>query len=67
MQKCNVKTSKKCAFCKYWYDPANSHIAPVLPRYGQWEFDSKAKERCMLTNSRFMLANQFCSKFECKI
>jgi len=24
----NVKTTKRCAFCKHWYDPANSAIEP---------------------------------------
>ena len=26
--KLNGNVMKRCAFCKYWYDPANQHIQP---------------------------------------
>ena len=30
----NIKHVKKCAFCKKWYDPTNSAIAPKSPVIG---------------------------------
>ena len=28
MKMINIKNTKICAFCKYWYDPTNSAIKP---------------------------------------
>lgn len=64
----NVKIMKKCAFCKYWYDPTNSAISPKAPSVGLWEIkDINQKCLCTKTNMN-MPANAFCSRdFESKI
>lgn len=50
MTRANLKTQKFCAFCKHWYDPTNSHINPVTPKFDLWEFDPNAKCLCMKRN-----------------
>lgn len=62
----NIKTTKKCAFCKYWYDPTNSAISPRSPRINLWEYDEKAKNKCLQKNFD-MRASAFCSQYECKL
>ena len=64
----NVKHIKKCAFCKNWYDPTNSAIAPKSPAIGLWEIrDINQKCTCLVKNIP-MSANAFCSShFEKKI
>ena len=64
----NVKFSKKCAFCKNWYDPTNSAIAPKSPAIGMWEIrDINQKCICLKKNIP-MAANAFCSSdFERKL
>jgi len=57
---------KKCAFCRHWYDPTNSHIRPKAPASGFWEYDNNAREMCLLTNlQRPSYTN--CGKFEFKL
>ena len=64
----NIKFTKKCAFCKHWYDPTNSAIAPKAPNIGLWEIkDTNQKCMCLKKNIH-MPANAFCSNdFEIKI
>ena len=64
----NIKHIKKCAFCKNWYDPTNSAIAPKAPAIGMWEIrDINQKCLCIKRNIK-MPANAFCSRdFESKI
>ena len=62
----NVKRIKKCAFCKYWYDPTNSAIRPRTPQFNQLEFDDQCKKLCMKKNFE-MNAGAFCCSYECKI
>lgn len=64
----NIKCCKKCAFCKYWYDPTNSAIAPKSPVIGLWKInDENQKNLCIKRNSQ-MPANSGCIQFyECKI
>ena len=64
----NVKNISKCAFCKNWYDPTNSAIAPKSPAIGLWEIKD-INQKCMFLNKNIqMLANAFCSAdFERKI
>lgn len=62
----NIKNIKKCAFCKYWYDPANSAISPRSPQINLWEYDDKAKRKCMQRNYDVQ-ASAFCGKYECKL
>ena len=63
----NIKTIKKCAFCKNWYDPTNSAIAPKAPAIGLWEIkDLNQKCMCLKKNLN-MSANSFCGSFVSKI
>ena len=57
---------RKCAFCKYWYDPNNTCICPKAPNIGIWEYDTKAKRMCLNRNTE---TEGFfgCTKYECKI
>lgn len=63
----SIKNIKKCAFCKHWYDPTNSAIAPKSPAIGLWEIkDVNQKCICLKKNIK-MSANAFCSRdFESK-
>lgn len=62
----NIKTVKKCAFCKHWYDPTNSAISPRSPHINLWEYDDKCKKKCLKKNYD-MAASSFCGKYECKL
>ena len=64
----NIKHMKKCAFCKHWYDPTNSAIAPKAPQIGLWEIrDIDQKCLCMKKNIH-MVANGFCgADYSCKL
>lgn len=64
----NIKFTKKCAFCKNWYDPTNSAIAPKAPVIGMWEIkDINQKCMCLEKNIQ-MPANAFCSAgYSCKL
>lgn len=55
---------RKCAFCKKWYDPTNSAIAP---RRGHnfWDYDPKMKKKCSYLG-RETIASNSCSQFELK-
>lgn len=61
----NTAGIKKCAFCKYWYDPTNSAIRPSFGR-GAWEYDVDAKSKCRVRNVN-MKAFASCPKFESKL
>jgi hypothetical protein len=66
MKPLNIKTTKKCAFCKYWYDPANTAIRPRNAERGLWEFDPDVKKIC--EKKRYERpSDSFCGKYECKI
>lgn len=62
----NVNAKRCCAFCRNWYDPANSCIRPKNPRNGNWEYDAGAKNRCMLSSFRETRGGEVCSNFESK-
>lgn len=66
MQAINIKSSKHCAICKYWYDPTNASINPKSPQINVWEFDAKAKRMC-LQKGAAMSATANCGKFVCKL
>ena len=58
----NCKHTPKCAFCKYWQDPACSAITPKSPATGLWEIkDVNQKSLCTIKNIP-MPANAFCSR-----
>ena len=57
----NIKSINKCAFCKNWYDPTNSAIAPKSPAIGLWEIkDINQKCMCLKKNIKTP-AGSFCS------
>lgn len=62
----NKSSGKKCAFCKYWYDPANSAISPKAPQIGIWSFDERAVKKCLKSNLD-KRASYACTKFESKM
>jgi len=68
MELANVKSKgfRKCAFCKYWYDPTNQAIAPKAPNIGLWEYNPRLKAKCLSRNSE---TDSFygCSRFVCKL
>lgn len=66
MMMANVTQCHKCAFCKHWYDPANSHIQPKSPRINLWLYDHQAKSYCDVKRIE-MKGGQFCSEYECKM
>lgn len=66
MSTVNIKTVKKCVFCKYWYDPTNSAISPRSPRINLWDYNERAKMKCLQKNCD-MVAGAFCNKYECKL
>ncbi len=61
----NIKFSKKCAFCKYWYDPTNQVIKPIKGR-NIWEYENTEYRYCMqrMCDRR---ADSSCPSFECKV
>lgn len=64
----NIKNTRKCAFCKNWYDPTNSAIEPRTPKINLWEIkDTNQKCLCLKRNYK-MQAGAFCSSdYECKL
>ena len=61
----NIKNVKKCAFCKYWYDPTNSAISPRSPQIYLWEYDDKCKKKCLKKNYD-MNSSAFCGQYKSK-
>ncbi len=66
MVSANIKYVKKCAFCKYWYDPANTAIQPKSPTINMWLYDESVKNKCLKRNVDIR-ASSFCGKYECKL
>lgn len=62
----NIKSCKKCAFCKFWFDPTFSAIKPESPKINLWSFDSKQKRVC-IKKGMDMDADATCGKFESKL
>ncbi|MBR3588216.1 MAG: hypothetical protein IKL16_01495 [Clostridia bacterium] len=64
----NIRNTKKCAFCKNWYDPTNSAITPKAPSIGLWEIKDVNEKRTCLKKNIEMSATAFCSvDFELKL
>ena len=61
----NIKSTRICAFCRNWYDPANAAIVPKAPQAGFFEYDHNARNKCMLTGLD-QLSWASCGKFSCK-
>lgn len=62
----NIKRSRHCAFCKYWYDPINSAIMPKNPKSGLWVFDEKVRKKCLKKNVETP-AGSLCREYTCKL
>ncbi|MCD7855082.1 MAG: hypothetical protein LUG66_05660 [Clostridiales bacterium] len=62
----NINSSKICAFCKHWFDPACTAIQPVAPRSGLWEVDANIKKQCLKRNGIEKKADFRCGDFERK-
>ena len=65
MKIANIKSTRICAFCRNWYDPANAAIVPKAPQAGFFEYDHNARNKCMLTGLD-QLSWASCGKFSCK-
>ena len=48
----NIRSSKICAFCKYWYDPANTAIIPQNVKGGFWQYDDTIWNICQLYGTK---------------
>ena len=67
MQQFQVKSNfRKCAFCKYWYDPTNSAISSKAPNIGILEYDERRQAKCLVRNAE-MPAYHGCAKYACKL
>ncbi len=66
MATANVKSTKVCAFCKYWWDPAFKCVEPKSPNIGIWEYTSNARNMCLKTGIEKNAGN-FCGKYSCRI
>ena len=62
----NIKHVKRCATCKYWYDPTNSAVEPRAPRLNLWRIDDKCKKMCLRRNYE-MSGGAYCNEHECKL
>lgn len=62
----NVRRVGRCAFCKYWYDPANSAISPRAVQMGLWEFKEGEKRKCTKKNLD-TLSGGYCGFYQCKV
>ena len=58
---------KKCAFCKYYYDPSYTVISPKKGQKNVWEYENNIKRPCRLRNNMEMQSHMCCSKFESRI
>lgn len=56
---------RRCAFCKYWYDPTNSAISPK-GACGRWELNPNIKKICRMWNIE-KISWSTCKKFEFKL
>lgn len=61
---CNVKITRKCAFCQNWFDPTCSAIEPVHGDIWKYNPDQKCKCRITGTDKRGFAS---CSRFVSKI
>lgn len=66
MKTANIKHSRICAFCKFWYDPANAAIAPRNPVGGFWDYNDQVWNVCTSYGSK-RRAGAGCNRFECKL
>lgn len=65
-KKLNIKTSKRCAFCKYWHDPGMSALIPEEQKINLWSFNPNEKRPCLQMNHE-MRADAICGRYDCKL
>lgn len=58
---------RKCAFCKFFYDPVNEVIAPKRGQKDMWEFATRVKKPCTQKANREVESQSICPKYECKL
>ena len=63
----NSPSIKKCAFCKYYYDPVNEVISPKRGQKGIWEFEVNVRKPCKQLSNMDVHSQNACNRFECKI
>lgn len=56
---------KKCAFCKHWYDPANSKIRPENSFGTVWSFEPGVRSLCAKKHCQ-TFSNNCCPNYEGK-
>ena len=42
----NIKNTKKCVFCQYWFDPSFEAVEPVSPAVNMWGYKAGEKRVC---------------------
>lgn len=62
----NSSGGRKCAFCKHWYDPANSVISPLNSVGNMWNYKRGVKKDCFLRKMK-TISESSCFKFESKM
>lgn len=62
----NIRFSKLCAFCKYWYDPTNLAIRPQNTVAGTWQYEDNIWNICQLRGTKSRSGGG-CIKYEGKI
>ena len=64
----DIRHIKKCATCKYWYDPTNSAIEPQAPNIGLWKIKEVNQMNLCTKRNIKMQASVFCSAdYICKL
>lgn len=58
---------RKCAFCRYYYDPTNEAISPKRGTRDVWEYKTKIAKPCQKKANRNVESQATCPWFECKL
>lgn len=60
----NISSTRYCAFCKHWWDPAGKWIYPNIG--AQWFMENSTKCRCIVRGLDTPAVSS-CGKYKCKI
>jgi hypothetical protein len=60
----NIKSSKKCAICKHWFDPAGTALKPHMGSF--LKFDQDMKKPCLKHGQVVKPSWAQCNDFESK-
>ena len=58
---------RKCAFCRYYYDPVNEVISPKRGTRDSWEYKTNIAKPCLKKANRNVQSQSTCPSFECKL